>query len=309
MADAPARPRRRIVAILNQAAGTAPDPAGLAHLRARFARDGDELELRVAQSGAELAARTATAVASAPDIIVAGGGDGTVSCVAGALVGTDIALGVLPIGTLNHFAKDLRIPLELDAAIETVLTGEVHTVDVGEVNGRRFVNNSSLGLYPKIVNDRVRQQRRLGIGKWPAFARACIAAFKRFPFLGVRLEVDGRHRRFRTPLVFIGNNAYRMDGFNIGGRDLLDAGCLSLYVVQRAGRLRLLQLALRALFGRLRQARDFEATIAQEIVVESKRHRLHVSADGEVVTLKPPLHYRVLPRALRVIRPARAATA
>jgi YegS/Rv2252/BmrU family lipid kinase len=304
MADGTPRPRRRIVAILNQAAGTAPDPAGLAHLRALFARDGDELELRVARDGAELAARTATAVGTKPDIIVAGGGDGTVSCVAGALVGTEIALGVLPIGTLNHFAKDLGIPLELDSAIHTVLTGEVHVVDVGEVNGRRFINNSSLGLYPRIVNDRVRTQRRLGIGKWPAFLHACIAAFKRFPFLGVRLEVDGRKRGLRTPLVFIGNNAYRVDGFNIGGRDALDAGCLSLYVVQRAGRLRLLQLALRALLGRLRQARDFEATIATEIVVESKRHRLHVATDGEVTTLRPPLHYRVLPRALRVIRPA-----
>jgi YegS/Rv2252/BmrU family lipid kinase len=305
--DAPARPRRRIVAILNQAAGTAPDPVGLAHLRHLFARDGDEVELRVVQDGAELAARAATAVAARPDIIVAGGGDGTISCVAGLLVGTDIPLGVLPIGTLNHFAKDLRIPLHLDAAVETVLDGEVHAVDVGEVNGRRFINNSGLGLYPRIVNDRVRQQRRLGIGKWPAFVRACVAAFKRFPFMGVRLDVDGRQRRLRTPLVFIGNNAYRMDGFNIGGRDLLDAGCLSLYFVKRASRLRLLGLALRALFGRLRQARDFEATIATEIVVDSRRHRLQVATDGEVVSMKPPLHYRVLPGALRVIRPAAEA--
>ena len=91
------------------------------------------------------------------------------------------------------------------------------------------------------------------------------------------------------------------------GRDALDAGCLSLYVAQRAGRLRLLQLGLRALFGRLRQARDFEATIASEIVIESRRHRLRVATDGEVTTLQPPLRYRVLPRALHVIRPARPA--
>ena len=189
----------------------------------------------------------------------------------------------------------------LRAAIERIARGEVRRVDVGEVNGRVFVNNSSLGLYPDIVRERERQQRRLGRGKWAAFVWASIAALKRFPFLGVRLSIDGRAATRRTPFVFIGNNVYSMQGFTIGERERLDAGCLSLYVAQRAGRLKLLMLALHALFGRLEQARDFDALSAAGIDVESKRKRLRVATDGEITTMTPPLRYRTRPASLLVV--------
>jgi diacylglycerol kinase family enzyme len=119
----------------------------------------------------------------------------------------------------------------------------------------------------------------------------------------VRLVVDGREWRRRTPFVFIGNNEYRMEGFAIGERTDLDRGHLSLYVAHRPGRLKLLMLALRALTGRLRQARDFDARTATEIVIESRRRRLHVATDGEVTTMTPPLHYRIRPGALSVMLP------
>ena len=205
------------------------------------------------------------AVAARPGVIVAGGGDGTVSTVAAALVDTDISLGVLPLGTLNHFAKDLGLPLELDAAVGCIAGGATSRVDVGEVNGRVFVNNSSLGLYPDIVRDREQQQKRFGRGKWHALLRASIAALRRYPFLHVSLTVEGRERAYRTPFVFIGNNDYRMEGLALGERTALDDGLLSLYVAQRPGRLRLVQLALRALLGRLRETRDFDQMHATEI--------------------------------------------
>jgi len=243
------------------------------------------------------------AVARRPRLIVAGGGDGTVSTVAATLVDTGIVFGVLPLGTLNHFAKDLGIPLELDGAVAVLAHGEAAPVDVGEVNGRIFVNNSGLGLYPDIVHDRERQQKRLGRGKWPAFAWAMLAALRRYPFLGVTLVIDGKEVLRRTPFVFIGNNEYRMEGFAIGERSGMEDGLLSLYVAQRPGRWRLLQLAIRALTGRLRQARDFDAILATEIVVQSKKKRLRVAADGEVTVMTPPLHYRVRPASLVVMRP------
>jgi diacylglycerol kinase family enzyme len=132
---------------------------------------------------------------------------------------------------------------------------------------------------------------------------ATLSAMRRYPFLVVALVVDGKEVLRKTPFVFIGNNEYRMDGFAIGERTELDRGQLSLYVAQRPGRLKLLVLALRALTGRLRQARDFDALGASEILIESRRKRLRVSTDGEVSVMTPPLRYRIRPRALAVMLP------
>ena len=301
----PAATRRRIVAVVNAGSGAGNDDALAERLTALFRSAGADAEIRLAR-GADIDATVRAAVAAKPDVIVAGGGDGTVSAVGGGVVGTDIALGVLPLGTLNHFAKDLGMPLDIEAAVAVIATGKMARVDVGEVNGRVFVNNSSLGLYPDIVRDRERQQKRLGRGKWPALAWATLAALRRFPFLAVKLSVDGSEHVYRTPFVFIGNNEYRMEGFAIGERDGLDDGRLSLYIAQRPGRARLFQLAIRALFGRLRQARDFQVFQAREIVVESRHRRLRVATDGEVTSMTPPLRYRVRAASLLVVRPTPA---
>jgi diacylglycerol kinase family enzyme len=295
---------RTISVIVNAGSGLGNDDALLQRLRAQFEARGADADVRLARGGAEIAAAVQAALARRPDVIVAGGGDGTVSTVASALAGGPVPLGVLALGTLNHFARDTGVPADLGRAVAAIVEGRPRTVDIGEVNGRTFINNSSLGLYPDIVRDREWQQRRLGRGKWPAFAWATLAALRRYPFMFVRLAVDGLEWTRRTPFVFIGNNEYRMDGFAIGARTDLDRGHLSLYVAQRPGRLKLLMLALRALTGRLRQARDFDARTATEIVIESRRRRLHVATDGEVTTMTPPLHYRIRPGALSVMLPA-----
>ncbi|HEY2189245.1 MAG TPA: diacylglycerol kinase family protein [Caldimonas sp.] len=292
---------RSVVVLLNATSGGGTDAALAARIAELFERTGANADVRLVGSGGDLAAALQEAIERRPDVIAAGGGDGTVSSVAAALAGGPIALGVLPLGTLNHFAKDMKLPLEVESAVERIARGEVRRVDVGEVNGRVFINNSSLGLYPDIVHDRERQRRRLGRGKWPALVWATIGALRRFPFLHVRLSVDGREGARRTPFVFIGNNVYRMEGFAIGERERLDSGCLSLYVAQRPGRLRLVQLALRALFGKLRQARDFDAISAAEIDVESRRRRLRVATDGEITVMTPPLRYRLRRASLAVV--------
>jgi diacylglycerol kinase family enzyme len=300
--------KRRIVVILNAGSGSGNDAALAARIAGLFEHAGASADVRLAR-GEELGVLLRDTIERRPDVVAAGGGDGTVSTVAAALAGGEIALGVLPLGTLNHFAKDMQLPLELEPAVDLIARGATRRVDVGEVNGRVFINNSSLGLYPDIVRDRERQQRRLGRGKWTALVWATLGALRRFPFMSVRLKVDGAEGLRRTPFVFIGNNAYTMQGFAIGERDRLDAACLSLYVAQRAGRLRLLQLALRALLGRLRQARDFDALVAGAIDVESRRRRLRVATDGEITVMTPPLHYRIRPASLLVAAaPAPAGT-
>jgi diacylglycerol kinase family enzyme len=234
---------------------------------------------------------------------VAGGGDGTINAVASEIVGTDRLLGVLPLGTLNHFAKDLKIPLDLEGAASNILDGQAAQVDVGEVNGRIFLNNSSLGLYPSIVRHREKQQERLGRGKWPAFIWATLTVLRRYPFLSVRLSTDKEEMLRRTPFIFVGNNEYEMESFNVGARSCLDAGQLSLYTAQRTGRLGLLRFAIRALFGGLRDENDFDAVCTKEVFVETRRSRLRVATDGEVTVMNTPLHYRVRPGALRVLVP------
>jgi diacylglycerol kinase family enzyme len=293
----------KIEVIVNASSGTGENSALEKRLNHLFGRDGVVAHVALAQSGNEIVALAKRAALSDADIVVAGGGDGTVNSVTSQLLNTKKTLGVLPLGTMNHFAKDLHIPVELEAAVETIIEGHVAKVDVGEVNGHIFVNNSSLGLYPSIVREREKQQR-LGSGKWPAYVWAAVAVLRRYPFLDIRLDVDGKALSSRTPFVFIGNNEYEMETLNIGGRSCLDAGELSLYATNRTGRLGLIRLALRALFGGLRQEKDFLAMCTKEIWIGTKHKRLRVALDGEVTVMAPPLHYRVLPGKLRVLAPA-----
>jgi diacylglycerol kinase family enzyme len=291
--------------IINASAGPGHAPEAAAQLRADFASHGLDADVTLAHSGAEMIEAARAALARGVQIVVAGGGDGTINAVASVMVDSGVAFGVLPLGTLNHFAKDLGIPLALDAAIRNVAEGRRAMVDVGAVNERIFLNNSSLGLYPDMVRDREKQQSRLGRGKWLAALWASFAVLRRYPFLSVRLALDddATHAR-RTPFVFIGNNAYIMQGFDIGARSRLDAGTLSLYVAQRPGRLSLLRFALLALLGKLEQERDFDVVLAEKMEITTHRKRLRVATDGEVTVMTTPLRYRIRPAALTVIVPA-----
>jgi len=262
-----------------------------------------KIEIKLAKSGEEVLAEVGAAVVSKPAMIVVGGGDGTLNSAAGLLIGSGIALGVLPLGTLNHFAKDLQIPVDLEQAVAVIAAGHAVEVDVAAVNDRFFLNNASIGIYPKLVEHRDQQQQWLGRGKWPAFLWAAFSVLRRYPFVEVVLEVDGKSLARRTPFVFVGNNRYEMEGFRIGARARLNAAELSLYVANRTGRFGLVRLALRALLGRLDQAADFDTACAKHINVKARRSRMHVATDGEIGVMETPLRFRILPAALRVIVP------
>jgi diacylglycerol kinase family enzyme len=264
-------------------------------------------QILFARDGAEIVSLAERAVAENCSPIIAGGGDGTINAVASHIVGTNRTLGVLPLGTLNHFAKDMKVPLELEEAARVCVEGRVARVDVGEVNGRIFLNNSSLGLYPSIVREREKLQHRLGHGKWRAFFWASLTVLRRYPFLNVRLSTDEKELARTSPFIFIGNNEYEMENFNIGSRSCIDKGELSLYIAHRTGRLGLVRLATRALLGGLRNEEDFDALCTKEIWIETRRPRLRVATDGEVTIMPTPLHYRVRPGALNVLVPEESA--
>ncbi|MEO6353434.1 MAG: diacylglycerol kinase family protein [Oxalobacteraceae bacterium] len=292
-----------ITVVINAASGNGHSSEWADALAAKFRACGLDAHITLVQSGDEIAQTVQRAVAAGASTVVAGGGDGTINQVASALIGTNSVLGVLPLGTLNHFAKDLGIPLELDQAIRHIAIGHTISVDTGEVNGKVFLNNSSLGLYPDIVREREKQQQRLGRGKWLAFCWAGMMALRRFPFLHVRLSMDGEEHLRRTAFVFVGNNAYVMEGFNIGARACMNTGRLCLYVSHHTGRFGLLRLALSALLGRIRQEKDFDVVSTKEILIETHHRRMRVATDGEVAVMDTPLQYRIRPASLRVIVP------
>ena len=287
--------------IVNAAAGKGYRTEDFDAIRDAFRAAGAEAAILAAANGAEVESLARRAAGQRHPTIVAGGGDGTVSTVAGAIVDSPSALGVLPLGTLNHFARDLRIPLVLEEAARNIVAGNHATVDVGDVNGRIFINNSSIGLYPTLVLHRQSQQRRLGRGKWHALFWATLTVLGRHPMLVVRLWLDGVPDVRRTPFVFIGNNEYQMAGFHVGTRGCLDAGHLCIYLTQRQG-WSLLGLGLRALFGTLKQAKDFDALTAS-VSIATRHARIAVATDGEVTVMQMPLDYRIRRGALKVIVP------
>ncbi len=240
------------------------------------------------------------------DAVVAAGGDGTIGTVAGVLAGTSTPLGILPLGTLNHLAKDLKIPFDLKEAVLTIAAGKTREIDVGEVNGHIFVNNSSIGLYPKAVLRRNQEIIRLGRGKWPAMLDASIRVLLRFPLVTLRLETPDGSLTRTTPFLFVGNNRYEMKLLRVGDRPSLERGELCTYLLKHAGRLALLRILLMGLLG-IRQEKDFTFILSKEVQVQTRRKRITVSADGQLMTLETPLNYRIRPKALRVFAPETAA--
>jgi diacylglycerol kinase family enzyme len=265
---------------------------------------GVHTQVTVTRSGDELMALARRAVGAKDTRIAAGGGDGTVNAVASAVVGTSTALGVLPMGTLNHFAKDAGIPLDLEEAVRNFFTGTVVQVDVGEVNGRVFVNNSGIGVYPHLVRQREAQQRH-GHGKPLAFVIAVGAVLRRYARLRVRLHLSEAQALARlTPFLFVGNNKYQIAGLEIGRRVSLSSARLWVLTAPRATRRNLIRMAWSNLIGRSSD-QELSASEVQEFWVDPGTPRINVSMDGEVRLLTGPLHYRSRPGALGVVLPAR----
>ena len=264
---------------------------------------GFAVHVRTAAKGEDLSELTREMARAGADIVIAGGGDGTINAVASALAGTGVTLGIVPLGTINHLARDLKIPFDLEEAANVIADGHVIRIDLGEVNGRHFINNAIIGLYPMYRFQRDKREKR-GRYKLLAMLSAVWTVFRRNPALRVRVDVEGTAITQTTPFLMIANNSHEMEGYNLGKRASLDAGALWVYVMHRMSRVGLLRLAVSVLLGRFSKWQDFDVLNAPEITVESRHKTIGVSLDGEVVRLNPPLQYRSMPQALRVIVPA-----
>lgn len=290
--------------LLNRGGGTvAADPDIADKVKRALEQAGVEADIDLIV-GDDCAVRSTEAAERGDPLLIVGGGDGTIGAVAAALVGSETALGILPLGTLNHFARDLGIPAGLDEAAQLIAGATERRVDVAEMNGRIFINNSAIGLYPLMVIDRDAQQKRLGRSKRLAMVVASLRTLIRFNRQRLTLTVNDEEKaRVDTPLLFVGNNDYRVDIGAPGSRESLEDGQLCVLVLRKKTRSGLIAATVRALLNRSRPDDMVRIDGVERLRVASHRSQLAVALDGEVVSAPPPLDYRIRKQALRVIAP------
>jgi diacylglycerol kinase family enzyme len=247
-------------------------------------------------------------IAARPHVLLVGGGDGTVSAAAGLLVDTPMPLGVIPLGTLNHFSRDLGFPSDWRKAVAALGTAQIKQVDVAEVNGRVFINNCSVGSYAEAVRRRDALRREKGHGKWPAMIMASYTVFRELRRLRLNLEIAGSSESIRTPFLLVGNNQYTGQVLDASLRPRLDEGKLWLYTTRARTRLTMLRLVWQSLVNRIDAADELDVRSIREAVISTTRSSIPVAADGEIIDVRPPLRFRSRPKSLNVLMPQTRST-
>jgi diacylglycerol kinase family enzyme len=286
----------RILAFVNSEAGTA--DAACDALDKSGAFDVERVSPR------ELADRIRRAVNGGAQRVVVAGGDGSIATAAGALRDGACELAILPGGTLNHLAQDLGLPSDLDEAVRVAAGTTTRPIDVGEVNGRVFLNTSSVGVYVTYVRTRERLELRLGY--WLASAAAAFRILFRLRTFRVTLEVNGEEREYLTPLVFVGVGERELRLPSLGARVPEGRAGLHVMVVQSRTAGRALALAFAAAARGVRaasQTLEMQSFLVDRVRIEPKKKTLawNIAVDGEIVRVTPPLEYRHVPGALRVV--------
>jgi diacylglycerol kinase family enzyme len=298
--------QRRYHVIFNPNAGTAL-ASGLTTARLRELLQGADLDFEIDDDeGASLSERIAHGLDSAAEVIVAGGGDGTVLAVAESIAGTEKILGILPLGTMNALARDLGLPLDLEGAIAALATSEPRAIDLAEVNGRPFLHNVIIGLVPSIAVGR-EHIRGKGVLEKLGFVRFMLRRFaraKRIALVLRREDNDPTIERLQT--LVVANNSYDQRFGTIMSRRRLDRGTLTVYLIRSLRLPDAVRLALEMFWGRWRDDEVIEFEKVTRLAVDGKRKRALATMDGEVVTLDLPLEFRIRPKSLHVLAPADA---
>ncbi|SNB61388.1 Diacylglycerol kinase family enzyme [Arboricoccus pini] len=301
---------RRLRLVINGEGGAAQAKGGADRLKAELERLSREAALDctvVMTDGPSMPGTLKEALTAARagtlDAVVVGGGDGTIAAAAGIFADTGVPLGALPLGTVNHFAKDVGMPTSLDDALRALAMAEIAKVDLGEVNGRVFTNNAVLGVHPFMVAERDKRQRSHGWSKWPAMGWAFLKLLKHLPSRRLTLHVDGTSRNLRTPLVFVGVNDYRIESMDLRRSEGMANGNLWLLIARHDRPSAFVGFALRALLTGFDWEGDFEVVRARELKVECRRHHLPVTYNGELERLEMPLEFKLRPLALTILKP------
>jgi diacylglycerol kinase family enzyme len=296
----------RVHAIINRGAGgaagyAAEELAGIAE--AAFREAGHQIAVSlVAPAGVEAAFDEA--VSESPGILIAGGGDGTVRSAASRLLGSEIALGILPLGTVNRLARDLHIPLEPRAALRALAGGGIRPIDVAEVNGEIFLCNSMLGLPSQISEERQNLRVRPLRERIAGYFKLLKTIVSSRRHLEVSIDGDANRRlRARVISLAVSNNLYRREPSLVFTRRALDEGKLGIYIAKPHSGLGMMWILARAALGLWSGDDRLDILSARNVTIGARRKRLRLSNDGEVETLKTPLRYQIHPKALKVLAP------
>jgi diacylglycerol kinase family enzyme len=292
---------RRGVLFLNSRAGTFTS-ADESELRGVAEQNG----LRVVAIDPTVNVRTVVreALDAGLKTFVVAGGDGSVHHVAQALVGTDGILGVVPVGSVNHLARDLQLPIDdWRTAIEVALRGEVRQIDVGRINGRYFLNSVMLGIYPTLSE--YRERFRSMHSRWRAYAKAARLALRQFPHVVLVLELDDRVETVRTQMFVVAVNTYDLKQTGLVAPKLsFNDGRVTIYSLSFMSRPQFVRAAAKYLRGKIVDVQGFRSVRTTHLRVDAARKRMRVSVDGELVELETPLQIAAVPSSLLVRAPA-----
>ncbi|WP_288950579.1 diacylglycerol kinase family protein [uncultured Paracoccus sp.] len=294
----------RVCAIVNMGSGrkAGGDIAGA--LREALAGRVAALDIRTAR-GEDLPAAARRAVEEGFDLIIAAGGDGTQSAVAGAVAGSNAVMAVIPGGTFNYFARDLGSGETVEEALRIFDAPRVRPVDIGEMNGMVFLNNVSFGAYPEILKHRESVYRRWGRSRIAAYWSAVAALWNLRRPLHLTVRANGKEQRLATALAFVAKSAYQLDSFGLlEGADSVRRGQLALLVARARRPGPLVRSALRLALGKTARYADFDLICAEEFQIETVPRHEYVAHDGEKTWMDSPFQVRVRHGALKVLVPA-----
>ncbi|WP_157937666.1 diacylglycerol/lipid kinase family protein [Oceaniglobus roseus] len=293
----------KIVVLLNPNSGKERGGAISEELAGLFRDRGVEADIRTLRKGDDLPGRVRSAVEDGAAIVVAGGGDGTICGVAEGLADTGVPMGVLPLGTFNYFARSLDIPEELEQAVEVIVNGRASKVRTGTINGRLFLNNTSIGRYPEILETREGVYKKWGRSRIAAYWSVLKVLLTLRRPLSLTIDADGERTTLRTPLVFVLNNAFQMEQQGLKGVEALKEGKLAMYLSPDAGRWGLIRQALAIAMGMAEEKRDFILLTATSFEIRCRRRSQKVALDGERLRLDSPLKIEAHLDALQVMVP------
>lgn len=294
----------KVALVLNGASGKADGHANQDMIREKLTPHVKEFVPYPVSNGADIPKAAQRAVQDGADVVIALGGDGTQSAVAGALAGTGSVMGVLPGGTFNYFARELAVGETLEQALDTLIKGEVRQMDVGDVNGRVFLNNASFGVYPKILERREAIYKRWGRSRIAAYWSALVTLWEMRDPMHLWVTLDGKRQEFHTPLAFVARSAYQLENMGLEGAEAIRAGKLVLFLAKGHGPRQLIVAGFRLVLGKSARGQDFDLLVADEIEIDSRQPRRLLAFDGEKERATGPFKLRVQRDALRVIVPA-----
>ncbi|EIE51356.1 diacylglycerol kinase, catalytic region [Citreicella sp. 357] len=295
---------RKYCIILNGRSGDQGEDARRAKLTALCDAAGISARIVVPPRKQPLEEASAEALArTGADVLVASGGDGTIAAVATAAHAADVPMGIIPQGTFNYFARGLGIPEDADGAVNALASGVPRDVSLAEANGEVFLNNTSLGVYPLILQRRESVYARWGRSRLAAYWSVLLTLSGMRRPLKLSLTVDGRETRLRTPLVFVANSAFQLERFNLAGVDAIRNGDFALFTARHTGTMELVRTALKLAGGAAQIGEDFDLVTGRDITIRTGRARALVARDGEKSLMHTPIRIRLRDRPLRVLVP------